>query len=206
MEPSLSVNVETNMTADFFTQMRSAMTMQRLVVNQRVLEQGHFPTPVWPTPVPGTPPLLNARDVLRFATINGAKHLRLDGKTGSLKVGKEADIIVLDGTHLNVFPMNNVPGAVVTMMERTNVETVIVAGKIRKWKGKLQDVDLDRLRPRLAAARDFLYAAAGKTQTHSPPSSASRCQTLWVCNETTGFPSPLWGGARGGGNPDIRGL
>ena len=42
MEPSLSTDVETNMTADFFTQMRSAMTMQRMVVNQEVLEQGDF--------------------------------------------------------------------------------------------------------------------------------------------------------------------
>jgi len=172
-EPSLSVDVETNMTADFFTQMRSAMTMQRLVVNQRILELGTFSPPFtsqWPLPPypADIPPLLNARDVLRFATINGAKHLRLDSKTGSLKVGKEADIIVLDGTHLNVFPMNNVPGAVVTLMERTNVETVIVAGKIRKWKGKLQDVDLDRLRPRLAAARDRIYAATGRTQNPFP--------------------------------------
>ena len=172
-EPSLSVDVETNMTADFFTQMRSAMTMQRLVVNQRILELGTFSPPFtsqWPLPPypADIPPLLNARDVLRFATINGAKHLRLDSKTGSLKVGKEADIIVLDGTHLNVFPMNNVPGAVVTLMERTNVETVIVAGKIRKWKGKLQDVDLDRLRPRLAASRDRLYTAVGKTQSPFP--------------------------------------
>jgi 5-methylthioadenosine/S-adenosylhomocysteine deaminase len=172
-EPSLSVDVETNMTADFFTQMRSAMTMQRMVVNQKILELGTFSPPFtsqWPlAPYPADiPPLLNARDVLRFATINGAKHLRLDSKTGSLKVGKEADIIILDGTHLNVFPMNNVPGAVVTMMERTNVETVIVAGKIRKWKGRLQDVDLDRLRPRLAASRDRLYAAVGKTQNPFP--------------------------------------
>ena len=106
--------------------------------------------------------------MLRYATINGAKHLRLDDKTGSLKVGKEADIIILDGSHLNVFPMNNVPGAVVTMMERTNVETVIVAGKIRKWKGRLQDVNLDSLRPRLAASRDRLYAAVGKVQNPFP--------------------------------------
>jgi len=53
-------------------------------------------------------------------------------------------------------------------MERTNVETVIVAGKIRKWKGKLQDVDLDRLRPRLAAARDRIYAATGRAQNPFP--------------------------------------
>ena len=52
------------------------------------------------------------RDVLRFATINGAKTLRLDGKIGSLKPGKEADIIILDATALNVAPLNNVPGAV----------------------------------------------------------------------------------------------
>jgi cytosine/adenosine deaminase-related metal-dependent hydrolase len=170
-EPSLSTDVETNMTADFFTQMRSAMTMQRMVVNQAVLDTGDFttfPNGTWPPFPPNLPPLLNARDVLRFATINGAKHLRLDSKTGSLKVGKEADIIILDGTHLNVFPMNNVPGAVVTMMERNNVETVIVAGKIRKWKGRLLDVDLDRLRPRLAASRDRLYAAVGRPKNPFP--------------------------------------
>ena len=87
------------------------------------------------------------RDVLRFATINGAKHLRLDGKTGSLTPGKEADIIILDATALNVAPLNNVPGAVVSLMDRSNVETVIVAGKVRKWKGQLLDVDLNHAAP-----------------------------------------------------------
>ena len=171
LEPSLSTDVETNMTADFFTQMRAAMTMQRIVINQAVLDTGDFvtvPTGTWPTFPTDLPPLLNARDVLRFATINGAKHLRLDSQTGSLKIGKEADIIIFDGTHLNVFPMNNVPGAVVTMMERTNVETVIVAGKIRKWNGRLLDVNLDRLRTGLAATRDFLYSAAGVPQNPFP--------------------------------------
>ncbi len=104
------------------------------------------------------------RDVLRYATINGAKHLRLDGKTGSLTPGKEADIIILDGTHINVFPVNHVPGAVVQMMERSNVETVIVAGRIRKWKGKLLDVNLRKLRHELENSRDFIFQAAGVPQ------------------------------------------
>jgi cytosine/adenosine deaminase-related metal-dependent hydrolase len=165
IEPSLSSDVEVTMTADFFTQMRSAMTMQRMVVNQMILEQGNFTPPnQWPTPTADKPPLLNVRDVLRFATINGARHLRLDGKTGSLKPGKEADIIILDATALNVAPLNNVPGAVVSLMDRTNVETVIVAGKVRKWKGRLLDADLPRLRQQLEESRDYIFTKAGVPQ------------------------------------------
>src|SRR5262249_9406828 len=160
LEPSLSTDVEVTMTADLFTQMRSAMTSQRMVVNQQVLDSGPIPVNPWPTPSATLPPLLNVKDVLRFATMNGAKALRLDGKVGSLTPGKEADIILLDTTHLNVFPINNVPGAVVTLMERSNVETVIVAGKVRKWKGRLLDVDLGRLRQRLEASRDAIFKAA----------------------------------------------
>jgi hypothetical protein len=185
MEPSLSSDVEVTMTADFFTQMRSAMNLQRVVVNQMILDSPNGnqnlpdprnwelpqtaatvpgPFPYWPTPPAGIPAPLTTQDVLRYATINGAKHLRLDSKTGSLKVGKEADIILLDTTKLNVAPVNNVPGAVVSLMDRTNVETVIVAGKVRKWKGKLQDVDLDRLRSQLEASRDAIFTAAGVPQ------------------------------------------
>src|SRR5213596_1827590 len=161
MEPSLSSDVEVTMTADFFTQMRVCMNMQRMVVNQMVLEQGDFyPPNQYPTPVAGTPALLTTRDVLRYATINGAKHLRLDTKTGSLTPGKEADIVILDATSINVAPLNNVPGAVVSLMDRTNVETVIVAGKVRKWKGKLLDVDLNNLRRQLENSRDDIFAAA----------------------------------------------
>jgi cytosine/adenosine deaminase-related metal-dependent hydrolase len=165
MEPSLSVDVECTMTADFFTQMRVCMNMQRMVVNQMILNQGAFQAPSqWPTPAAGTPPLLTTRDVLRYGTMNGAKHLRLDGKVGSLTPGKEADILVLDAEAINVAPLNQVPGAVVSLMDRTNVETVIVAGKVRKWKGKLLDVDIPGLRRQLESSRDYIFAAAGIQQ------------------------------------------
>ncbi len=101
---------------------------------------------------------------LRYATINGAKGLRLDRKTGSLTPGKEADILILDATKINVAPVNQVPGAVVSLMDRSNVETVIFAGKVRKWKGQLLHVDLDRLRTQLEASRDHIFAAAGVPQ------------------------------------------
>jgi 5-methylthioadenosine/S-adenosylhomocysteine deaminase len=157
IEPSLSVDVEVTLTADMFTQMRTAMALQRMFVNEMAL--GGIPTP--PT---GLPELLTTRDVLRFATMQGAKDLRLDHKVGSLTPGKEADIIILDAQAINVFPVNVVPGAVVSLMDRSNVETVIVAGKVRKWKGQLVDVHLRSLRQELEKSRDFLFRKANVTQ------------------------------------------
>src|SRR5262249_5548998 len=150
IQPSLSVDVECTMTADLFTQMRSAMTLQRALVNEMAIEGRKE-----------LPELLTSRDVIRFATIQGARDLKLDHKVGSLTPGKEADIILLDATAINVAPLNHVPGAVVTLMERSNVETVIVAGKVRKWQGRLLDVDLAKLRAELEASRDYLFEAAG---------------------------------------------
>jgi cytosine/adenosine deaminase-related metal-dependent hydrolase len=166
IEPSLSVDVECTMTADFFTQMRSAMGLQRTLVNQMILDAGFAMDPPnwWPAPPAGTPEMLTTQDVLRYATVNGAKDLRIDHRTGSLTPGKEADIILLDAEAINVAPLNNVPGAVVSLMERSNVETVIVAGKVRKWKGKLLDVNLDKLRRELEASRDRVFSAAGIEQ------------------------------------------
>ena len=185
-EPSLSVDVECTLTADFFTQMRSAMNLQRLVVNQMTLDKPNgnqnLPDPrnwelpqsavvdpdparpffgYWPKKPADVPQPLTTRDVLRYATINGAKHLRLDHKVGSLKPGKEADILILDAQALNVAPLNHVPGAVVSLMDRGNVETVIVAGKVRKWKGELLDMDLRSLRRQLENSRDYVFNAAG---------------------------------------------
>ena len=61
-------------------------------------------------------------------------------------------------------PLNQVPGAVVSLMDRTNVETVIVAGKVGKWKGQLLDADLPHLRQELKASRDYVFAAVGIPQ------------------------------------------
>ncbi len=163
-EPSLSTDVEVVLTADMFTQMRTAMAMQRMFVNARALYNAGTPNEAYAAGLFPDQKLLTVRDVLRWATINGARDLRLEGKTGSLTPGKEADIIILDPDGINVTPLNYVPGAVVGLMERNNVETVIVAGKVRKWKGKLLDVDLRSLRRQLENSRDFLFRKAGIEQ------------------------------------------
>ena len=149
IRPSLSTDVETSMTADLFTVMRTAFAVQRMLLNERA-SRGETNLPLW----------LTCRDVLEFATIEGARTAHLDHKVGSLTPGKEADIILLRTDDTNVFPLNNAPGAVVTLMDTSNVDTVFIAGKIMLWKGKLVGVDLGRIRRLADRARDGILARA----------------------------------------------
>jgi 5-methylthioadenosine/S-adenosylhomocysteine deaminase len=149
MSLSLSSDVECTMTADMFTQMRSVLTLQRMFANELALEGKEYPK------------LMSVWDALRLATIGGATGLKIDAKTGSLTPGKDADIILLDATALNVAPLNHAPGAVVTLMDRSNVSTVLCAGQIKKWRGEMVGYDLQKLRAELEASRDHVFAAAG---------------------------------------------
>jgi 5-methylthioadenosine/S-adenosylhomocysteine deaminase len=153
IRPSLSVDVECNMTADMFSIMRAAFTLQRALVNERAVAGEK-----------NVPRLLTSRDTIELATIEGARVAHLDHKIGTLTPGKEADIILLDTGRINVFPMNSVPGTVVTMMDTSNVEHVFVAGKVRKWHGRLVGVDLSRLRRHIETARDGLLQRANYTR------------------------------------------
>jgi len=150
LRPSLSVDVETEMPGDFFTQMRSVFTLQRmLALNQ--------PRP----PARPQPQLLTARDVVEFATVAGARANHLERKVGTLTPGKDADIIVLRTDTINVMPFNNAYGAVVLGMDTSNVDTVFIAGKAVKQGGRLVGVDLDRLRRDAEQSRDFIVGKAG---------------------------------------------
>ena len=150
MRPSLSSDVDVTMAQDPFTVMRAAFTLQRLNVLQRA-RQGEQ----------NLPPLLTCRDVLEFATIEGARCTRLEDKVGTLTPGKEADIVMLAADRINVWPLNNVPGAVVNLMNPMNVDTVFIAGKVRKWRGSLVGVDLPRVLRLAQEARDGVVRRAG---------------------------------------------
>lgn len=150
IQPSLSSDVEVTMTSDFFTQMRSAYTFQRGMINEQVLA-GKDPAQS----------LITCNDVVRYATIEGARATHLDHKTGSLTPGKEADIILLRTTDINVMPLNNVSGTVVTLMDRQNVDTVIVAGKIRKYRGEMLNINTLDLYKKITESRDYLFEKAG---------------------------------------------
>ena len=145
--PSLSSDVDTNMTADMFTLMRSGFTLQRALLHARALA-GEA----------DLPPLLTCQQVLEMATVAGAVSAGLGDKVGTLTPGKEADVIMLNARALNTWPLNNAPGSVVTMMDTSNVDTVFIGGRLKKWRGELVGVSVNRLLDRIEAARDRVLA------------------------------------------------
>ena len=149
IRPSLSVDVECNMTADMFSIMRAAYALQRALVNEQAIAGEK-----------NLPRLLTARDTIELATVEGARTAHLDSKIGTLTPGKEADIIMLATDRINVFPLNNAPGTVVSLMDTSNVDAVFIAGRVMKWEGKLVGVDRGRLRRHIDKARDGLLARA----------------------------------------------
>jgi cytosine/adenosine deaminase-related metal-dependent hydrolase len=150
IRPGLSSDVETTMAADMFTLMRSAFTLQRALINDRSIKGEK-----------DLPPLLTARDVVEFATAQGARVDGLERKIGTLTPGKEADIVMLRTDLPNTLPFNSAYGAIVTAMDTSNVDTVMVAGRIRKRAGKLVGVDLAGLGRQAAASRDYLVDKLG---------------------------------------------
>ena len=89
----------------------------------------------------------------------------LDRRIGSLAPGKQADLVLLSTDAVNVMPLNHAYGAAVLGMDTSNVDTVIVAGTVKKWRGQLVGVDLGRLRLELERSRERLLRAAGWPRT-----------------------------------------
>ena len=85
----------------------------------------------------------------------------IERKVATLTPGKDADIVLLKADRLNVWPLNNAPGAVVNLMNPSNVDTVFIAGKARKWRGDLVGVDVPRVLRLVAEARDGVVRRSG---------------------------------------------
>ncbi|GAA3566464.1 amidohydrolase family protein [Amycolatopsis ultiminotia] len=138
IRPSLSVDDCPSAGGDLFSAMRTALAVQR-----------------------GLDGTLTTRDVAEFATIDGARTCGLGDRTGSLTVGKDADLIVLDAQDPALFPVNDPVAGIVTAGHPGVVDSVFVAGKAVKRHGRLLGLDLPRLRTRLLESRDRIAAAAG---------------------------------------------
>ena len=123
--------------------------------------------------------------MLEFATIEGARANGLDKKIGTLTPGKEADIIMLRTDLLNVMPINNAVGAVVTSMTAQNVDTVLIAGKVMKRNGKLVGVDMNRIAKLGREAQARNYKAAGVPDKRDLNSRASTVMAGHGCPAMT---------------------
>jgi 5-methylthioadenosine/S-adenosylhomocysteine deaminase len=150
LRPSLSSDHGVEIAQDFFTVMRSTFTFQRNQVFQRARNGEQ-----------NLPPLLSCRELLEFATIEGARCANIESKVGTLAPGKEADILLLTTDRLNIWPLNNAPGVVVNQMNPGNVDTVFIAGKVKKWRGNLVGVNVPRVLRLVQDARDAVMRRAG---------------------------------------------
>lgn len=88
------------------------------------------------------PQLLDSYDVLKMATINGAKALMLEKDIGSIENGKLADIILLDMSEVLTKPLNNIFAEIVYNIKGYNVNTTIINGDVLMENYKLkQDIN-----------------------------------------------------------------
>jgi 5-methylthioadenosine/S-adenosylhomocysteine deaminase len=116
------------------------------------------------TPTEGLP-AVGFREVIEMATLNGAKALGLGEVTGSLTVGKRADIILIRGNDINVAPVANIETTVVQSATPANVDTVLVDGRIVKRHGKLVAYDVEKVVRDAKASALRIRAAAGGVLT-----------------------------------------
>ncbi len=151
VKPALGVDVVTSTGGDMFTQMKFALQAERARVNQEQLSQNIMPGPELH---------ITAKEVLEAATIDSAKALLLDDKVGTLTPGKEADLIMVRATDLNIFPVNDPVGTVAQCTHTGNVDSVFVGGKAVKRHGKMLHTDLEKLRKRAIEARDYMFNAS----------------------------------------------
>jgi cytosine/adenosine deaminase-related metal-dependent hydrolase len=127
VRPSLSIDVVTTVPGDMFTQMRAAFACERVQLNAEL----------WKANVEAPDTMLSARRILEMATIDGAHVAGVADRTGTLTVGKQADVVVIDGNAINMGPLFDPAAAVVLCADVSNVRDVFVAGAARKRDFKL---------------------------------------------------------------------
>ena len=91
------------------------------------------------------PTVLNARQALKMATIEGAKAIRKEDKLGSLEIGKNADIVLIDVEDPHLQPLFDPYTQIVYSSNGKDVDTVIINGEIKVLNKKVLVLDKDEL-------------------------------------------------------------
>jgi len=131
----LGIDVISATSGSMFDQMKIALQAERAIQNERCYQNQQMAEKL----------TITDEEVLKLATIGGAKVLGLENKIGSLEVGKQADVILINMNDLGLLPTSNRVSSVVMYAKDQDVDTVMIAGKIVKRHGKLLNFNLEKL-------------------------------------------------------------
>jgi cytosine/adenosine deaminase-related metal-dependent hydrolase len=155
--PSLGVDLESGYSGEMFTVARLALAAQRALDNAQSKAQ-HQKLPDTST--------ITCRQALEWITIRGAQALKLDDRVGSLSVGKQADLVMIDARALNMHPVHDPVSTVIMQTSLANIDTVMIAGEIKKQGGQLHHPKLSQGMQSLKASGDRLMAELRHPASH----------------------------------------
>jgi len=154
---SLGSDIESSMAGDMFAVTRFALQAARHADNLAArASEGKPPDTI----------TIPAHEALEWATIEGARMLGLDDRIGSLAVGKQADIVLLDASRINMRPVHDPVASILFHAGVHNVDTVLVAGRIVKRDGRLLAADVESLTDAVAQSGQRIisdFQAASQT-------------------------------------------
>lgn len=122
--------IETSSTMDMFEEMKVAAYLQKINTQEKSR--------------------MSAYEILKMATIEGAKVLGLDNEIGTIEVGKKADIICINRNKTHLYPENDICSNLVYSANGADVDTVIVDGKILMKNRRLIDINEKEVKKKVA--------------------------------------------------------
>ena len=125
---SIGSDVEITTRPDIFGIIRTTLQTQRNIDHMQSLRK---------TSKANEKISITCREAFAWATVNGAKMVGLDHSIGSLAVGKQADIVLVRKDDLNMFPVHDPLSSLVTQAGISNVDTVLIGGRVVKRDGQL---------------------------------------------------------------------
>jgi cytosine/adenosine deaminase-related metal-dependent hydrolase len=147
---SIGIDIVSNYSGDMFAQMRLLLQTMRAQANLAYEREGKAPRAIAP----------KAAEVLRLATAGGARAAGLGTAVGTLEVGRRADIVLTRTDAIHMTPATDAVGALVLNANASDVDAVLVDGRIVKRHGQLVDVDWPGLSRRLQSSSERILERA----------------------------------------------
>ena len=151
-QPSLGVDLESGISGDLFTVARVALA------SQRAFDNAESRAATGKLPETST---VRCREALGWITTEGARMLKMEDRIGSLTPGKQADVVLVRANDLNMWPVHDPVASVVMQAGIGNIDTVLVAGRVRKRHGRLSYSKLEQKKHELLVSGRRILAELG---------------------------------------------